>query len=113
MHVQLDALMSQIEQRVAEAVQSGLQKGLAGISAVQQSAKAGSVRVKKAAAALAGKAPCLATGCGNAAKSRGLCAAHYQKARRLKINGANLNQEQRDLLGTDGRALRFKKKGKK
>jgi len=112
MHIQLDALMSQIEERVAEAVQRGLSKGLAGISAVQATAKTGTGRVKKAATVLAGHTPCLATNCGNPAKSRGLCAAHYQKALRLKIKGPDLSQEQRDLLGQDGRALRFKKSKK-
>ena len=58
---------------------------------------------------LAGNTPCLATGCGNASKSKGLCAAHYQKALRLKIKGPNLTQAEKDTLGQDGRALRFKK----
>ena len=53
-----------------------------------------------------GSAVCAVPGCGRKRASWGLCSAHYQKARRLKMKAGKLDLA---TLAKDGRATRWSK----
>ena len=53
--------------------------------------------------------PCGVPSCKRVRAAKGLCQNHYGKARRLKMDVGSLSADQLEVLGRDGRALRFAK----
>ena len=52
---------------------------------------------------------CGVPGCKRARAAKGLCQNHYGKARRLNMDVGALSADQLEVLGRDGRVLRFAK----
>jgi hypothetical protein len=95
-------------QSLGEALTAGVLASLAagGTLAPGASAPAGGRRARGASAA---GARCVVPGCSRAQTTKGLCAAHYQKAYRLGIDASALKPGQLAKLAEDGR----KRNGKK